>query len=46
MPLPTPQKLNVNYDTYLLGLAEANGELRRHCLDILRHGYSEKRKTL
>jgi len=45
-PLPSPQSLNVGYDTYLLGLAEANGELRRHCLDILRHGYSEKAENI
>jgi len=46
LPLPTPQELQVNYEPYLLGLAEANGELRRHCLDILRSGYSEKAETL
>jgi translin len=46
LPLPTPQELNVNYEPYLLGLAEANGELRRHCLDILRSGYSEKAEII
>ncbi len=39
--LPTPEDLGIGYDTYLQGLAEANGEMRRRCLDILRHGYSE-----
>ncbi len=38
--LPTPEDLSVEYAAYLNGLAEAVGELRRRCLDILRHGYS------
>jgi translin len=28
------------------GLAEAAGELRRRCLDILRHGYSQEAERL
>jgi translin len=44
--LPSPEKLGLAYDTYLQGLAEANGELRRCCLDILRHGYSEEAERL
>lgn len=36
LPLPTPQDLNVENDTYLNGLAEADTELRRFILDILR----------
>ncbi len=44
--LPSPQDLNIGCDTYLQGLAEANGELRRRCLDILRHGYSEEAERL
>lgn len=35
-PLPTPQALDVESDTYLNGLAEAATELRRFILDILR----------
>jgi len=35
-PLPTPESLNVNGDTFLNGLAEAATELRRFILDILR----------
>ncbi len=35
-PLPTPDTLNVENDTYLNGLAEAATELRRFILDILR----------
>jgi translin len=45
-PLPSPEELNVEYATYLNGLAEAAGELRRRCLDILRQGYSEEAKRL
>ncbi len=35
-PLPTPETLDVENDTYLNGLAEAATELRRFILDILR----------
>jgi translin len=35
LPLPTPQALGVEYATYLKGLAETVGELRRRCLDLL-----------
>jgi translin len=45
-PLPTPQDLGVEDATYLNGLAEANGELRRRCLDILRQGYSQEAERL
>jgi translin len=45
-PLPTPEELEVEYFTYLNGLAETVGELRRRCLDILRHGYSEEAERL
>jgi translin len=44
--LPTPEELEVDYATYLNGLAEAAGELRRRCLDILRQGYSEEAERL
>lgn len=36
--LPDPESLNVEEATYLQGLAEVAGELRRRCLDKLRHG--------
>ncbi len=39
--LPTPEELGIEYNTYINGLAECIGELRRRCLDILRQGYSE-----
>jgi translin len=45
-PLPAPEDLGVEDATYLRGLAEANGELRRRCLDILRNGYSEDAERL
>ena len=38
--LPSPEDLELESATYLQGLAEAAGELRRRCLDILRHGHS------
>ena len=34
--LPTPEELGLEPSTYLQGLAEAAGELRRRCLDLLR----------
>jgi translin len=44
--LPTPEELGIEDSTYLNGLAEAAGELRRRCLDILRHGYSQESERL
>jgi translin len=44
--LPAPQDLELQNATYLNGLAEATGELRRRCLDILRHGYSQEAERL
>lgn len=44
--LPNPEELHLEYATYLKGLAEAAGELRRRCLDILRHGHSEEAERL
>ena len=45
-PLPTPVMLGTEYATYLNGLAEVPGELRRRCLDILRQGYSAEAERL
>ncbi|MFN3492622.1 MAG: haloacid dehalogenase [Anaerolineales bacterium] len=45
-PLQTPIELGVEPATYLNGLAEVIGELRRRTLDILRHGYSEEAERL
>lgn len=44
--LPGPEDLKVESSTYLQGLAEAAGELRRRCLDILRHGHSDEAERL
>jgi translin len=44
--LPTPEELGVEAATYLQGLAESAGELRRRCLDILRHGHSDEAERL
>jgi translin len=44
--LQTPEDLQVEESTYLNGLAEVVGELRRRTLDILRSGYSEEAERL
>jgi translin len=44
--LPSPEELGLEHNTYLKGLAEAAGELRRKCLDILRHGHSIEAEKL
>lgn len=45
-PLPDPEEMGIEYATYLKGLAETIGELRRRCLDILRQGYSDEAERL
>jgi len=40
-PMPTPEKLGVEYPAYLNGIAEAVGEMRRNLLDRLRRGQFE-----
>ena len=45
-PLQSPEELGVSDATYLNGLAEVVGELRRRILDILRSGYSEEAERL
>jgi len=44
--LQTPDEIGVEYATYLNGLAEVVGELRRRILDILRSGYSQEAERL
>jgi translin len=44
--VPSPEELGVEYATYLNGMAETTGELRRRCLDILRQGYSAEAERL
>ncbi len=45
-PLPEPEALGVSYASYLNGLGEAVGELRRRLLDQLRHGEVERCERL
>jgi len=45
-PLLMPEDLRVEYSTYLRGMAETIGEMRRRCLDILRQGYSDEAERL
>jgi translin len=45
-PLQTPDELQVEDSTYLNGLAEVVGELRRRILDLLRSGYSQEVERL
>lgn len=45
-PLPTPEELEIEYATYLKGLAETAGELRRRCMDILRHNEIDEAERL
>ncbi len=44
--LPEPEELGVENATYLQGLAEATGELRRRCLDLLRTDHSDEAERL
>jgi translin len=37
-PFPSPEDLGLEPAPYLKGMAEAIGELRRHILDLMRHG--------
>ena len=45
-PLPTPEQLGSEPNTWLNGLAEAASELRRRILDLLRHGQSDEAERL
>jgi translin len=44
--LPIPAELGVETAAYLNGLCEAASELRRRCLDIMRHGHSTEAERL
>jgi len=44
--IPTPEELDLEYATYLQGLAEAAGELRRRCLDCLLRGQAGEAERL
>jgi translin len=45
-PLPRPEDLEAETNTWLNGLAEAATELRRRILDIIRHGHSDEAERL
>ena len=45
-PLPPPEALGAEPNTWLNGLAEAASELRRRLLDLLRHGQIEEAERL
>ncbi len=45
-PLPEPEAIGVEHAAYLNGLGEAAGELRRRCLDIIRHDHTEEAEHL
>jgi translin len=45
-PLPQPEAIGVEHAAYLNGLGEAAGELRRRCLDIIRHDHTEEAERL
>ncbi|HTX91335.1 MAG TPA: haloacid dehalogenase [Anaerolineales bacterium] len=44
--LPTPEELDLPPQTYLNGLAESVGEMRRRCLDMLRQDNFEEAERL
>jgi translin len=44
--LPNPEELGLEHATYLQGIAEAAGELRRRFLDMLRRGHSQQAEKL
>jgi translin len=43
---PSPEDLQVEYATYLNGMSEVVGELRRRIMDIMREGYSPEIERL
>jgi translin len=43
---PTPESLHVEYPTYLNGLSEVIGELRRRIMDIMRERHTEEVERL
>ncbi|MBZ0308712.1 MAG: haloacid dehalogenase [Anaerolineae bacterium] len=44
--IPTPEALDIIPSTYINGMAEAATELRRHILDLIRQGNTEKAEQL
>lgn len=46
LPLPLPEDLGVDAPAYLNGMGEAVGEMRRHILDLMRHGELQRSDEL
>lgn len=46
LPLPAPDEIRVDAPAYLNGLGETLGEMRRHLLDLMRHGHLERSEEL
>lgn len=46
LPLPAPEEIGVEVPAFLNGLGETIGELRRHLLDLMRHGELERSERL
>lgn len=46
LPFPTPEDLGVGAPAYLNGMGEAIGEMRRHLLDLMRHGELQRSEEL
>lgn len=46
LPLPTQEEVGVEPQAYLNGMGEAVGEMRRHLLDLMRHGELERSDEL
>ncbi|MEA2477177.1 MAG: translin [Actinomycetota bacterium] len=44
--LPGPDELGLSPSAYLKGMAESIGELRRHILDLMRHGHLDRCERL
>lgn len=44
--LPDPDTLGVEYSAYLNGLGDTIGEVRRHTLDVMRHGDLDRAERL
>ncbi len=45
-PLPEPEAIGVEFAAYLNGLGEAATEMRRRCLDIIRHDHTAEAERL
>lgn len=46
LPFPTPEEIGVEPQAYLNGMGEAVGEMRRHLLDLMRHGELQRSEEL